>query len=74
MKHEKTRQVIIRLVSEGKPEKRATLTFIDDLPPNAWEEYIKPFLVGERKFGKAERTLTINIIVKPHQPTRRSQF
>jgi len=61
---EKTRQVIIRLASEGRPEKRATLTFVGELPSNAWNEYIKPFLSGEKKFGKAEKTLTINVVVK----------
>jgi len=58
------RQVIIRLASEGKAEKRATLTFVDNLPPTAWDEYIKPFLTGKKKFGKAEKTLTINVIIR----------
>ena len=62
------RQVIIRLASEGKAEKRATLTFVDRLPPNIWEDYIKPFLTGEKKFGKAEKTLTINVVITHRAP------
>jgi len=56
------RQVIIRFVEEGKPQKRATLTFVGKLPLNFWEEIARPFLSGEKTFGKATKTLTVNII------------
>ena len=56
------KQVIIRLVEEGKPQKRATLTYVNRLPNDAWDTVMYPFLVGEKTFGKAMKTLTINII------------
>jgi len=56
------KQVIIRIVKEGEP-KRATLTYVNRLPNNIWETVIKPFLTGQKKFGKATKTLTINVII-----------
>jgi hypothetical protein len=49
-------------VREGEP-KRATLTYVNRLPNDIWETVIKPFLSGEKTFGKATKTLTINVII-----------
>ena len=59
------RYVKVRFIRSNTGEKlpRATLTYIDKIPDDAWEDIMRWVLTGEGKFGKAEKYLTINIIV-----------
>jgi len=56
------RQIIVREVSQGRPQKKATLTYYDRLPDNWWDEIAEPFLSGKKIFGNAKKTLTINVM------------
>ena len=50
------------MAEEGRPQKRATLTYVGRLPEDFWDEVAGPFLRGEKRFGKAEKTLTVNVM------------
>jgi len=55
------KKVILRFVRQGEV-KKATLTYIYPPPKEFWED-IKKWIEGEKKLGKAEKFLTVNIIV-----------
>jgi hypothetical protein len=57
------RNLRIRFLSPGERQPRATMTFVDRIPDEAFDRIARWAVTGEGTFGRARKNLTINVIV-----------